>query len=100
VADLNTASFKEAPTAAEALRGNLDESDARVIRMLVTVGDRRQGAVYTVDSSLARHYVEVTQAAVYVNTEEKEKPVTNQPEPEPEAITDRAMTPPPRGRRK
>lgn len=102
MADLSTRSIKDAPTAAEVLAGNLTEGDARTIRMIVAIGERRMGAVYTVDAALAHHYCEVIKVAEYVKDEpaKPEGPSTESNAPEPESVEDRAMRPPPRGRRK
>jgi hypothetical protein len=102
MADLSTRSIKEAPTGAEIARGNISAGDARTIRMIVTVGERRVGALYVVDSCLAQHYCEVLKMAEYVKDPpepkaEPEKPVKK--EPGPGAVQDRMMRPPPRGRR-
>lgn len=101
MADLSTKSIKDAPTGAELTRGSMSAGDARTIRMVVAIGERRMGGIYVVDSSLAQHYCEVIKVAEYVKDTpepEPEKPATK--EPEPGAIQDRMMRPPPRGRRK
>lgn len=104
MADLSTKSIRGAPPGAEILRGNMTDGDARPIRMLSDLGDRRKGRVYVVDSALAHHYCEVIRAAERVT---EGSPATaaggSEPEskpPEPAEVEDRAMKPPPRGRRK
>jgi hypothetical protein len=104
MADLSTKSFKDAPTSADVAKGNMSDGDARTIRMIAAIGDRRLGQVYVVDSSLAQHYCEVNKVAEYVTDAPKAEtpsaPTTQPSDPDPAQINDRAMMPPPRGRRK
>jgi len=58
------------------------------VRMTRTVGDRREKTVCKLDRSLAHHYVEVLNAAEYVNPKDADPPVVN----------DRSMKKPPRGK--
>jgi hypothetical protein len=77
MADINSDSLKGQHRA-----GNIDNPVS--IRFTKPIGEYKAGSVHTVDGSLAHHYTKVLEVAEPVGP----------PEP-----TDRAMKPPPRGKR-
>lgn len=81
---------------ATARQGNISLGDERDIIFDTAIGERKTGVIYTVDSSLAHHYCEVMKVARLVES----APASDASKPEAPAMTgDRAMKPPPRGKK-
>ena len=83
MADLTSRQIRDDPAEHP---GKVESADARTIVMTpdARIAGRKAGGTYVVDSSLAHHYVEVIKVAKYAKDE-------------PKAVTDRAISSPPRG---
>jgi len=94
MADLTSRQVRDTPAEHPS---RVQQADARIIVMKpdTKIAGRKAGGTYVVDSSLAHHYVEVIKVAEYAKDTGTEG--SKREKDEPPAVTDRAISSPPRG---